>query len=187
MALPNPDLKAEWATHYEAGYRGATAGGITLQTSLFLSRLTDVILQVNEVQPNLLQLQNAGRAVFYGGEFSAHYPIMPALQTGVQYSFVQRENRTRPELKFTDVPAHKVFWSAQYDYRQRASLWASFEYNAPRYSTSYGTQASDYGLVNFKASVQVHRLVTLEGGVSNALDKNYALVEGFPEEGKTTL
>jgi iron complex outermembrane receptor protein len=38
--------------------------------------------------------------------------------------------------------------------------------------------------VNFKASVQVHRLVTLEGGVNNALNKNYALVEGFPEEGR---
>ncbi|MBD0258587.1 MAG: TonB-dependent receptor, partial [Cytophagales bacterium] len=184
MALPNPGLKAEWATHYEAGYRGATAGGITLQTSVFLSHLTDVIQQVNEVQPSLFQLQNAGRAVFYGGEFSARSPLLPALQTEVQYSFVQRENRSRPELKFTDVPAHKVFWSAQYDYRQRASLWASFEYNAPRYSTSYGTRASDYGLAHLKASVKLYRFVSLEGGVNNALDKHYALVEGFPEEGR---
>ena len=184
MALPNPGLKAEWATHYEASYRGATAGGITFQTSLFLSRLTDVIQQVNEVQPNLFQLQNAGQAVFYGGEFSATYPVLPALQTGVQYSFVQRENRTRPELKFTDVPPHKVLWHAQYDYRQRASLWASFEYNAPRYSTSYGTKASDYGLVNLKASAKVYRFISLEGGINNALDKSYALVEGFPEEGR---
>ena len=182
-AIPNPDLKAEWATHYEGGYTGAL-GKATLQTSVFLSRLSEVIQQINNVEPNVFQLQNAGKALFYGGEFSVSSPVLPSLQSGVQYSFLRRENRSNREIKFTDVPEHKVFWYAQYAYRQSASLWASFEYNAPRYSTSYGTKASDYGLVNLKTAVKVYRYVSVEGGVNNVLDKNYALVEGFPEEGR---
>jgi iron complex outermembrane receptor protein len=45
-------------------------------------------------------------------------------------------------------------------------------------------RASDYGLVNLKASAKIYRWIALEGGVNHVLDKHYALVEGFPEEGR---
>ena len=58
------------------------------------------------------------------------------------------------------------------------------EYNSKRYSTSYGTIAGEYLLLNTRASVKLWRYFSLEGGVNNILDKNYATTEGYPEPGR---
>jgi iron complex outermembrane receptor protein len=64
------------------------------------------------------------------------------------------------------------------------ALIGSVEYNSIRYSTSYGTQTGGFMLANVKGSVQVYKFLSLEGGVNNLFDRNYALAEGFPEPGR---
>ncbi|MGA0556353.1 TonB-dependent receptor plug domain-containing protein [Larkinella sp. VNQ87] len=188
-AIPNPDLKAESALHLETTYNdliklGALGQNLTVQSSLFYSRLTDAIQQVNNVQPNVYQFQNTGRAEFYGGDVSVKVPIGKALQTGAQYSYIHRHNLNNPEVKFIDVPDHKILVFAQAQLLRRATLIGNVEYNSRRYSTSYGTQVGGFMVAYAKASVRVWRYVSLEGGVNNLLDRNYALVEGFPEPGR---
>jgi Outer membrane cobalamin receptor protein len=58
------------------------------------------------------------------------------------------------------------------------------EYNSSRYSTSYGTKASEFAVANFSAQVKGYRWISIEAGVNNAFDKNYAISEGFPEAGR---
>ncbi|GAB3930904.1 TonB-dependent receptor plug domain-containing protein [Larkinella terrae] len=189
-AIPNSDLKAESALHFEAAYAdqfnlGKPGRNLTLQGSLFYSKLTDAIQQVNNVQPNVYQFQNTGRAEFYGGDLSVRVPIGSALQTGVQYSYIHRQNRSNPDLKFIDVPDNKVLVFAQAQLLRRATLLANVEYNSDRYSTSYGTKAKSFVVAYAKASVRIVRFVSLEGGINNIFDQNYALAEGFPEPGRT--
>ena len=183
-AISNPDLKAESALHLEAAYADQISRHLSVQTSLFYSRLTDAIQQVNNVQPNVYQFQNTGRAEFYGGDVSVKVPISTAFQTGVQYSYIHRQNLSNPDLKFIDVPDHKLFVYAQAQLLRRATLVGSVEYNSTRYSTSYGTQAGGFMVAYAKASVRLQRYVSLEGGVNNLFDRNYALAEGFPEPGR---
>lgn len=193
-AIPNPDLKAESALHLETAYADQVRLGkpgryLALQTSLFYSRLTDAIQQVNNVQPGVYQFQNTGRAQFYGGDVSVKVPVGTAFQTGVQYSYIHRQNRSNPDLKFTDVPDHKLFVYAQALLLRQSrpgqtTLVSSVDYNSARYSTSYGTQTGGFLVAYVKASVRLQRYVSVEGGVNNLFDRNYALAEGFPEAGR---
>ncbi|WP_420149027.1 TonB-dependent receptor plug domain-containing protein [Spirosoma sp.] len=188
-AIPNPDLKAESALHVEAAYAEQISLGrpgrfLAVQASAFYSSLTDAIQQVNNVQPGVYQFQNTGRAEFYGGDVSLNVPVSMAFQTGAQYSYIHRENLSNPELKFVDVPDHKVLVYAQAQIIRRIALIGSVEYNSDRYSTSYGTQAASFVVANAKVSVRLQRYVSLEGGINNIFDRNYALAEGFPEPGR---
>ena len=183
-AIPNPDLKAESALHLEAAYADQLSQHLNLQASLFYSNLNNAIQQVNNVQPGVYQFQNTGRAEFYGGDISIKVPISTAFQTGVQYSYIHRQNLSNPDLKFVDVPDNKVFVYAQAQFLRRAALVANVEYDSERYSTSYGTQAAGFMVANAKGTVKLQRYVSLEGGVNNIFDRNYALAEGFPEPGR---
>jgi len=183
-AIPNPDLKAESALHLEAAYTDQLSRLVSLQASAFYSRLRDAIQQVNNVQPGIYQFQNTGLAQFYGGDVSLKIPLSPAFQAGAQYSYIHRQNLSNPDLKFVDVPDHKLFVYAQAQLLRRISLIGNVEYDSDRYSTSYGTQAASFVVANAKASVRLQRYVSLEGGVNNLFDRNYALAEGFPEPGR---
>ncbi|SDE02508.1 TonB-dependent receptor plug domain-containing protein [Pedobacter soli] len=183
-AIPNPDLKSEAALHYEAGYTGKVMNQLQITANLFYSRISDAIMQVNNVLPNIFQLQNAGKAEFYGTELSADYSILPDWNLSGQYSYLKRTNLSNRDLKFTDAPDHKLLLSSGYQLKKAASLLASIEYNSSRYSTSYGTKAAGFALTNVGARVKAYRWISLEGGVNNLFDKNYAISEGYPEAGR---
>lgn len=183
-AIPNPDLKAESALHLEAAYTDQLSRYVSLQASAFYSRLTDAIQQVNNVQPGIYQFKNTGQAEFYGGDVSLKIPISTAFQAGAQYAYIHRQNLSNPDLKFVDVPDHKLFVYAQAQLLRRISLIGNVEYDSDRYSTSYGTQAASFVVANAKASVRLQRYISIEGGVNNLFDRNYALAEGFPEPGR---
>jgi len=184
QAIPNPDLKSEAATHYEAGYSGRINSRFQVDAAIFYSRISDAIMQINDVQPGVYQLQNAGKAEFYGSELSANYTILGGWSAGAQYSYLHRTNLTNRDLKFTDAPDHKVLVSSGYQFEKIASVLASMEYNSSRYSTSYGTKAGEFALVNLSARTKAYRWISIEAGMNNAFDKNYAISEGFPEPGR---
>ncbi|WP_400194340.1 TonB-dependent receptor plug domain-containing protein [Hymenobacter sp. B81] len=184
QALPNPDLRAETAQNYELGYtRTPGKAQLGVQASVFYSRLDDVIQQVNNVQGQLFQLQNTGRARYYGGEIALNQQLTSALRAEANYTYLRRENQTNPELRFIDTPAHKVFGSVQYAPWDRLSLLGSGEWNSDRYSTSGGLRVGGFAVFNASARLRLIEGLTLEGGVNNVLDRNYALFEGFPEAG----
>lgn len=185
QAIPNPDLTAEVALNYDLSYTGRVIDRLTLQASLFSSDIQDIIQQVDNVQPNKFQLQNAGKARFSGAEAGFDYQLIPALKIGLNYTYLKRKNITNPAILFTNVPENKFFAYADLTFLKRAELLASVEHNSRRYSTSYGTTAGAYTLVNTKASVKLYKFVSAEAGVNNIFDVNYALVEGFPEAGRT--
>jgi iron complex outermembrane receptor protein len=63
---------------------------------------------------------------------------------------------------------------------------ASFEWNSERYVDSKGAQTlAGYHLVNLKGSVGLTKNITFDAGVNNAMDVNYSIQEGYPEEGRT--
>lgn len=183
-AIPNPDLKAERAMHYEMGYSARYTTNLQLEASAFYSRITDVIQQVNNVLPNTYQLQNTGKAAFYGGELALNYAILKDWQAGAQYSYIHRSNLSDENLKFIDVPNHKVMIFSSYEYKKIASLMVNWEYNASRYSTSYGVKAGAFAIAGLSARVKVYQGIAVESGINNVFDKNYAVSEGFPEPGR---
>lgn len=184
QAIPNPDLGAEVALNYDLSYRGKFWDKLTVNSSLFRSDISAIIQRVDNVEPGQFQLQNAGDALFYGGELSLDYRLSPGLVFGSNYSYIKRRNLTNSEILFTNVPDHKVFGYIDCSFLSRINVLFSTEYNSKRYSTSYGTQAGEYMLLNMKAAIKLIDQLQVEGGANNLLDKNYELVEGFPEAGR---
>lgn len=183
-AIPNPDLDAEVALSYDLTYSGKLTQKLSVTGSAYRSEITDIIQQVDNVQPGRFQLQNAGEALFYGAELGANYQLLKSLNIGSNYTYIRRKNKTNPDILFTNVPDHKFFGYVDFSFLKRVNLIASIENNSKRYSTSYGTKANAYTLANVKGSVQIIRYLGVEAGVNNVLDKNYSLVEGFPEAGR---
>lgn len=183
-AIPNPELKPEKSDNLDLTYKGVFFEKLSCQASLFYSHLTDAIISVDNVQPKKSQMQNTGSAEFMGVELSARYAIFKNLTIGSNYSYIERKNLSNSAILFTDVPYTKVFSYLQYKPIKKVKLMASTEYNSLRYSTSYGTKAPAFTLVNALVSSQVWKYISVEAGVNNIFDKNYMLAEGYPEEGR---
>jgi iron complex outermembrane receptor protein len=189
-AIPNPDLKAEDALNYDLTYHTLIAGKLSIEASGFYSKINNSIQTVSNVQFNsttntyLSQVQNVGRAEYYGAELAIGYAFNKQLQLNANYTNIVRNNLTSPQIYFTDVPKNKVFASLEYKPLAKLYLLASEEYNSERYSTSYGTVSGAFYLSNVKAHLTLVKGFAVEGGVNNLFDKNYTLVEGYPEEGR---
>jgi len=183
-AIPNPDLKPETALNYEVNYTSRFFEKLTFQTALFYSTITDAILSVSNVQPGKSQMQNFGKAEYRGIEAQADYSILQNLSLNVNYTYIERKNITSPAIHFTDVPNTKVMGTLEYQPIKVLRLIANAEFNSSRYSTSYGTAVPDYTLLNLYASGKILKNFSLDAGLNNIFDRNYSLVEGFPEEGR---
>ena len=184
IAIPNPELKSEQANHYEIDYQHTFIKKISLQTSLYYIHLQDAIQSVSNVQPGKSQMQNVGFAEFTGVDLSLDYRITEKFKFNASYSYIERKNLTHPEIKFTDVPVHKLMGNLELKLIKHVSILANAEYNSSRYSTSYGTKAEAFELYNLYISTDVIKGFTLRTGINNILDKNYCYSEGYPAEGR---
>lgn len=184
QAIPNPDLASERSINYDITYSGNLRPNLTLQASVFRSDIHDIIQQVDNVEPERFQLQNAGKAEFYGSEIALQYTPISNLNVGANYAYIKRENKTNPDIYFTDVPEHTIFGFVDYQFHQKAGLLLSIENNSSRYSTSYGTKTGGFTLINSRANVALVKNISLEAGINNIFDVDYSLVEGFPAMGR---
>ena len=183
-AIPNPNLKPEKAVNYELNYTAGLFNKVTFQTALFYSKLSDAILNVSNVQPGKSQMQNFGEAEYLGVEAQINYEIFSNLSLNFNYTYIERNNITNPNIHFTDVPNTKVMGTLEYKPIKILRLIANSEFNSSRFSTSYGVRVPDYTLLNFYASGKIAKNFSIDAGINNIFDKNYCLVEGYPEEGR---
>lgn len=183
-AIPNPDLKPEKAINYELNYTAGLFNKITFQTALFYSSLSDAILSVSNVQPGKSQMQNFGEAEYRGIEAQLNYAVLENLSLNFNYTYIERKNITNPTIHFTDVPNTKVMGTLEYSPIKMLRFIANSEFNSFRFSTSYGARVPDYTLLNFYGSGKISKNFSIDAGINNIFDRNYSLVEGYPEEGR---
>jgi iron complex outermembrane recepter protein len=190
-ALPNPDLKVEKSVNYEVGYQGYFMSKFTVESNVFFSDVSDFILLKTIPDPNnsgktINQNQNVGRIYQYGAEIGASGQLLSHLKGGINYTYIQYENKSGTD-QLLNIPNHKLFSYLQYFLPINGlSLLGSVEYNTDRFSSSDGVRVADsYTLFNAKAIYELPHGFTLEGGVNNLTDENYALEEGYPLAGRS--
>ncbi len=191
-ALPNPDLISEGAWHAELAYTGAYRGIATFRASAFLSRIDDLIQRVDDVARDeedlpLFQLQNVGDARHLGFDVGFEARAARWLLGGVSYSWLDRENLTDPDGFLIDTPKAKLLAFAEGYALPWAGVVGSMEWNSSRFTSSSGLAVPGFTLVNLKARLRPASGVAAEIGFLNLFDETYALVEGFPEPGRTFL
>ena len=188
-SIANPDLKAEDAMNYTLDYSAKLARNkLNVKAGLFYSKLQDAILAVYGVDPDdgqIYQLQNAGKAEYYGGDATLSYTIIKPLIFEANYSCVKRNNLTSPDVKFTGVPEHSFHSALTYWFKNKSYLNLNAESYSDRYSSSDGVKVDGFTLLNFKGSWYVYKkLACVEAGVNNIFDVNYEVTEGYPLMGR---
>ena len=137
------------------------------------------------MEPGLSQVQNTGRAVFYGLETAFFLPVHHAITVEGTYTFLRRENLTDPGVFFTYIPTHHLTSTLRFTPFTGTHFILEGEYMSKRYSTSYGTIADPFALVHLSGTTSLTSQTRLEAGIRNLFDRDYALLEGYPEPGRT--
>ncbi|TCM82713.1 TonB-dependent receptor plug domain-containing protein [Rhodovulum steppense] len=194
-AVPNPDLGSERALSAEIGYRG-DIGPVAVETALFYSKVDDMIQSLS-VGVGLTQNQNVGDGTYAGFEIGATTELGDNLALSANYTFLDRDitDPVRPGLKPTDTPRHSAYLRLDWQATESFSISPSLELSSSRLSNSAiqpadptqvaYTRNAGFGLVNLDMEWKASDRASIVFGVRNALDKNYELVEGFPEAGRT--
>lgn len=193
-AIPNPNLNVERAINYQLGISEKLNSKVRVDAAIFYSDITDM-MQSNIVAGTVCpdsknagkacnQMQNIGKVSSKGFELGLTAAVSNTLELGGNYTYLDRKNKT--DSKFlTDAPAHKLFTYAKWAATPSMSVIGSAEYNSKRYSNDTGTRiANGFSMVNAKLSYTLQKDVTVEAGVNNLLDRNYAYSEGYYEEGR---
>ena len=184
-ALPNPALAPEKSWNYGLDYSIKPSDNLKLMASVYQSKLSNVIQQVDNVAPGVYQFRNTGEATYTGFECSADWKATSWLKAFGGYSYIDRKNDSNPSLRFTDVPHNKISGYLQFLLGKNTWTLVEAEYNSKRYSTSDGKYtAGSYGLLNLRANTTLHNSLSIQAAVENVFDRNYAVSEGYPEPGR---
>ncbi|MBN2721584.1 MAG: TonB-dependent receptor [Campylobacterales bacterium] len=183
-ALPNPDLDAETATHYELSYQ-KNMGVLSGRINGFFDRIDDAIESV-VVTPDETQNQNAGSFDHRGIEAELNYKT-DELEIGGNYTYISVKNRTDNDIKRIDIPKHQIFAFAQYELGDGISLYGNMRFRKGAYEQkadkSYVINPA-FTTFDIKAIYRPTANITTELGVKNITDKLYAYDLGFPMAGR---
>lgn len=184
-AVPNPDLKTEHSYNFDLTYNGKS-GNLRWFGSVYYMILTNTIQEITGVvadDPLIWQLQNKGEAHFRGFEAGTSYRY-GWLESELNYSYINRVNKTDKSVKFTEVPDHKLNAMVQvspfYDVALQLRMTALSETNL---SSDGKIIIPGYALFHLNISKEFHDF-RLKIGVKNLFDKLYYFSEGYPMEGR---
>lgn len=183
--IENPALRAEEALNYEVGYQGAVQG-VKVEAALFYSDVKDKIQSVANVAGVRSQMQNAGRAHISGVEVGLRGRAGAWLDFGGNYTYTDMKNVSDRAIRLTDVPRHKLTAHAVLHAARQVDVVAIAETNSGRW-VSNTLELGGFTTVNLKAVYRPMPALSLEAGVANVGDRNYALSDGFPGAGRTWL
>ncbi|MGC3980970.1 MAG: TonB-dependent receptor [Steroidobacteraceae bacterium] len=198
-AVPNPDIAPERATNYEVGGKIDIGVDTHVEGAVFYSDVSDALISVPVVfgapiNATLSQTRNVGDGQYYGGEVSADTRLNDALKLGGNYTYLQRKltDPTNAAFRPTGVPTHKAFAYADWNVISSLTLTPSVEWDSSRWTVTSSSaivpsryyRTGSFTLVNFVASYALNQHFDALLGGRNLLDRNYQLVDGFPEQGR---
>jgi iron complex outermembrane receptor protein len=182
--IANPDLKAEQSMNYDVGAKAKLASWITIEGALFYSDITDLIEEVANVQGSLSQMQNIGKARHQGVELSFHLKPASWLESGIFYTYLHRENVSNPESRLMGVPKNRLTGFVKFAPLTQLYLFASVESQTGTWSTTTD-RLGGYTTANLTIGYEPIKAITIDGGYTNILDKDYQNVLYYPSPGRT--
>ncbi len=197
-AIPNPNVKPERATSVELG--GETqVSRVNLSGAVFYSDLKDALIQIPvQLGPPfgvVSQTRNAGDGEYYGAEIALSANVTDSVQIGGNYTYIHREltDPTNAAFRPQGVPDHKLFAYADWQVNDVLRVTPSVEAVSKRWTVTSSSlinppryyKTGDYVLANLAVQWSVTPKIDLVVGGRNLFDKDYQLVDGFPEEGRS--
>lgn len=197
-AIPNANLQSERATNIEVGLNGlfkhSTAPlSVNWGFALFHNKISDAIENVTLtdsacLSPPCSQLSNIGEQENKGLEANFTSYIDEEWTFHVNYTYLDRNNKSDPQIRPLNTPANSAFSYLSYQINTDWSLLASAEYNDERFSETDASRiADDFIVGNLKAFWKPNTNLTIEASINNIGDVLYAYDEGFFEPGRQYL
>ncbi len=190
-AVPNPNLGAEQALNREVGVSGKFKWGGDYDLSLYWDTIDNAIESVSVAaqapycSQNCTQNQNVGGATNKGLDLTVHMPVGNRMLLTLNYSYLVAD-LAEAGLVATDAPRHRgnvtVAWYATGTTQVLGDLQAS----SGRESATSGAQpvGGDAG-ANLRLIHNIGAHWTVNAGIYNLFDRNYAISEGYPMPGRT--
>lgn len=200
QGLTNPNLQPETARHLELGLQTSPWSNGVLQTSVFYSRLHNVIESVNTPAPSktacggnrfCAQNQNIGKARHLGFEMAIDQALGSQFELNAAYQYIAQRNLTDKFMRLTHVPRHRLITELVWKPHSTLSLSTAVELESGRWVPISGSgrnafrSLSGFGDINLNAAWQPHKQWRLDGGVNNMANKWYELADGYPMPGRT--
>jgi iron complex outermembrane receptor protein len=189
--IPNPDLKPEYAYHYEAGYRGFIPGKASFTAAAYFSDFRDKILQESvrdaATGQTVSHSLNKDKWIYYGMEFSLEHFINDWLNYGGAFSYNKSESRYE-DVRESNYPEFTGNIFAVLTPFENLSIVPRAEYTSYRYvSANYNNKEKldEYLLVHCKARWEkLLNYFYVEAAINNITDKNYEIRQYFPMPGR---
>ncbi len=189
-ATPNPDLRPERALNYEIGGDYDVSSTVRAGGALFYSDVRDMIQSIS-VGDGLVQNQNIGDGVYSGVEMHGEWDATRDLTLGANYTYLKLEmnDPVRADLKPIGAPAHTALLYANWRPNDKLTVSPSVQFSSSRWSTDrleeHYFKTDGFVLANLNFEYKFNEQASTYFGVRNIFDKNYQLVSGFPEPGRT--
>lgn len=188
--IENPALAPEQSINYEIGYQGSPWQGAKAEAAIFYSDIDDKIQTVYRpgtttcTAANRCQMKNVGKVHSSGFELGLRSPVSSWLDIGGNFTFIDMKNVSSPNTKLTDVPHEKLNVYALIRPFAQLEIVPFIESESSRWASNT-VKTGDHTTINIKAAYRPQKDLTLEVGVLNLTDENYALADGFPNPGRT--
>jgi iron complex outermembrane receptor protein len=191
-ALSNPWLEPERALNLELGIADQILPGLEGSAALFHSKVEDAIESVSVVYngDTYSQSQNVGEATFQGAELSFTLTVSARLEIGGHYSYVSTDvdDPNDPTARLTTTPRHSGFLYTQWRPLEKLSVIPSLELRDDRWSSNAQgngyVRTGGYELMGLKLEYELWPNWQISVTGRNLMDKNYAVVDGYPQEGR---
>jgi iron complex outermembrane receptor protein len=198
---PNPDLTAEYANHFELGYKGSIPGNISITTAVFYTRAFDRITNVDiDTATKITQYQNIDETAFYGFEFGTEIYVSHFVSFGGAVGYTKSEIISSksgytqisgvPEFTANGYAVIKPLETLLHDGVVRnVSIVPGFEFTGSRalgnkIKTSQEALPA-YTVASIMVSADFTDYASLSFTVDNLFDTLYESSQYFPQAGRS--
>ncbi|BBP45595.1 TonB-dependent receptor [Thiosulfatimonas sediminis] len=191
QAIPNLDLQAEQALHYEVGMAG-TIANTRYQANLFYADIRDAIETVEVADTNDVcdgetcdQNQNVGSATSKGFELQTRTALTDSLDLSLSYSYLLRD-LADPSIVATYSPKNTLNLKLNWYPNSTWHFGLDGHYQSQSETRFDGTRPTDgFSLWNLRAHYQINKAWKSNLVLKNVFDQNYEIAEGDPMPGRT--
>jgi iron complex outermembrane receptor protein len=198
----NPDLTAEYANHFEFGYKGYLIEKINITSAVFYTYASDRITNVSITgDPDYTsQYQNIDKTAFYGFEFGTEMYVSRFVSLGGALGYTKSEIISS-ESGYTQIAGIPEFTANGYAVIKpletvltgggihNVSIIPGFEFFGSRVLgnqiTTTRTALPDYTLASIKLSADFTDYVSASFSVYNLFDELYESSQYFPQAGRS--
>ena len=189
-STPNPNLKKERSTNYEAGVEKPLPWESSGSFAVFYSDVEDLITRTRVAGNDFYD--NVGKSRFRGFEVSFKTAGIPLNTLEAHYTYLDTENRSkdRTTSHLSESPKYQFYISDLVTVTDMISIFAKAQYNKGQWEEKRDnswTELDDYWLVDIKTIVALSKLFALELGIRNLFDENYETSYGIPREGRAAF